>query len=161
QEDDPAEMDAEAAARMAKDNPEIVVGFKSAHYKGDGWPAIDNAVKAGNLAKLPVMVDFGTITPDRRINTLLLDKLRSAHISTTCLSGTREEVLENGKLNPVMTAARKPGIIFDVGFGAASFYWYVAAPAYQAGFAPDSISTDLHTHSMNAGMKDMNNVMTD
>ena len=29
----------------------------------------------------------------------------------------------------------------------------------KAGFIPDSISTDLHTHSMNAGMKDMLNVM--
>jgi len=160
-EDDPAEMDADAAARMAKANPDIVVGFKSAHYKGEGWPAIDGAVKAGNLTKLPVMVDFGTITPERRINTLLLDKLRPGDIYTHCYSGHREEVLENGKLNPVLPAARKRGIIFDVGFGAGSFYWYVAVPAYQAGFAPDSISTDLHTHSMNAGMKDMDNVMTE
>ena len=29
----------------------------------------------------------------------------------------------------------------------------------KAGFIPDSISTDLHDHSMNAGMKDMLNVM--
>jgi dihydroorotase len=29
----------------------------------------------------------------------------------------------------------------------------------KAGFVPDSISTDLHTSSMNAGMKDMLNVM--
>jgi dihydroorotase len=106
------------------------------------------------------MVDFGTITADRRINTLLLDKLRSGDIYTHCYSGHREEVLENGKLNPVMQAGRKRGIIFDLGFGAGSFYWFVAVPAYQAGFAPDSISTDLHTHSMNGGMKDMDNSMS-
>ena len=29
----------------------------------------------------------------------------------------------------------------------------------KAGFLPDSISTDLHIGSMNAGMKDMLNVM--
>jgi dihydroorotase len=33
-------------------------------------------------------------------------------------------------------------------------------PAVRAGFLPDSISTDLHIGSMNAGMKDMLNVMS-
>lgn len=160
-ENDPAEMDAEAAARSAKENPEIIVGFKSAHYQGPGWPSIDAAVKAGNLTKLPVMVDFGQITAERGIGTLLRDKLRAGDIYTHCFSGHREEVMENGKLNPAMVDGRKRGIIFDLGFGAASFYWYVAVPAYQAGFAPDSVSTDLHTHSMNAGMKDMDNSMSD
>jgi dihydroorotase len=51
-------------------------------------------------------------------------------------------------------------VIFDVGHGAGSFYWYVAVPAYEQGFHPDSISTDLHTGSMNSGMKDMANVMS-
>jgi dihydroorotase len=157
---DAAEMDAEAAARIAKENPDIIVGFKSAHYQGPGWPSIDNAVKAGNLAGLPVMVDFGQITRERNIDTLFLDKLRPGDIFTHCFSGHREETLENGKLNPAMAEGRKRKIIFDIGFGAASFYWYVAVPAYQAGFYPDSISTDLHTHSMNGGMKNFLNVVS-
>ncbi len=33
-------------------------------------------------------------------------------------------------------------------------------PAYAERFYPDSISTDLHGNSMNAGMKDMANVMS-
>lgn len=158
---DAAEMDAEAAARIAKENPDVIVGFKSAHYEGPGWPSVDNAVKAGNLAGLPVMVDFGQITKERNIDTLFLDKLRPGDIFTHCFSGHREETLENGKLNPAMAEGRKRKIVFDIGFGAASFYWYVAVPAYQAGFYPDSISTDLHTHSMNGGMKNLINVMSD
>jgi dihydroorotase len=118
-------------------------------------------VKAGNLAHLPVMVDFGQITQERGIDTLLLDKLRPGDIYTHCFSGHREEVLADGKLNPAMQLGRKRGIFFDIGFGAASFYWYVAVPAYKAGFYPDSISTDLHNHSMNMGMKNTANVMTD
>ena len=35
-----------------------------------------------------------------------------------------------------------------------------ALPAMDQGFLPDMISTDLHTGSMNAGMKDMLNVMS-
>jgi dihydroorotase len=61
-ENDPAEMDAQAAARCARENADVIVGFKTAHYAGPGWAAVDGAVKAGNLTKLPVMVDFGRIT---------------------------------------------------------------------------------------------------
>src|SRR5215467_14823306 len=62
-ENDPAEFDAEAAAQAAKANADAIVGFKSAHYQGPGWPSLDGAVKAGALAQLPVIVDFGQITP--------------------------------------------------------------------------------------------------
>ena len=160
-ENEPSEMDVEAAAKCAKENLDIIVGFKSAHYAGPGWPSVENAVKAGSLAGLPVMVDFGQITSTRNIDTLFMDKLRPGDIFTHCFSGHREEVLEDGKLNPAMVEGRKRGIIFDIGFGQASFYWYVAVPAYQARFYPDSISTDLHTNSMNGGMKNISNVMTD
>ena len=51
-------------------------------------------------------------------------------------------------------------MIFDVGHGAGSFRWRIAVPIVKAGFLPDSISTDLHTSSMNAGMKDLLNVMS-
>src|SRR3954451_21955342 len=61
-ENDPAAMDAENAARTAKENADLIVGFKSAHYAGPGWSAVDGAVKAGNATGLPVMVDFGQIT---------------------------------------------------------------------------------------------------
>lgn len=158
--DNPAEMDAEAAAKMAKENPDIIVGFKSAHYAGPGWESVGGAVKAGELTGLPVMVDFGRVNATRNINALFLDKLRPGDIYTHCFSGHREELLENGKVNPAMEAGRKRGIIFDIGHGAGSFYWYVAVPAYAEHFYPDSISSDLHINSMNAGMKDMTNIMS-
>src|SRR5262249_10930768 len=75
-------------------------------------------------------------------------------------SGHREELLADGKVNPAMFNGRKRGIFFDLGFGAGSFYWYVAEPAMRQGFPPDSISTDLHTGSMNSGMKSMTNAMS-
>ena len=112
-ENDAAEMDAEAAAGMAKANADVIVGFKSAHYEGPGWESIDNAVKAGNLTNLPVMVDFGRINQLRNIGALFLDKLRPGDIYTHCYSGHRQELLETGKVNPAMWAGRKRGIIFD------------------------------------------------
>jgi dihydroorotase len=158
--DDVAEFDVEAAARTAKAHKGTVVGFKTGHFGGAGWESVEAAVKAGNEADMPVMVDFGYLNDVRNLPTLLLDKLRAGDIYTHCYSGHREELLPDGKINPAMFAARKRGVIFDVGFGAGSFYWYVAVPAYQQGFPPDTISTDLHVGSMNAGMKTMANVMS-
>lgn len=59
-----------------------------------------------------------------------------------------------------MIDGRKRGVIFDVGHGGGSFRWATAVPLMKAGFIPDSISTDLHATSMNAGMKNMLEVMS-
>lgn len=158
-ENDPTQMDAEATARVAKENADVVVGIKSAHYAGPLWESIDNSVKAGNLANIPVMVDFGEDTPERNLEALLLTKLRPGDIYTHCFSGHRKELLD-GKPNPAMIAGRERGIIFDQGFGQASFYWYVAVPFARMGFFPDSISTDIHRRSINGGLKDMTHAMT-
>jgi len=158
-EHDPKDMEADKTAAMARKYPKVIVGYKTAHYNGPGWPSVDGAVKAGKATNLPVMVDFGYSTKERNINALFMDKLRPGDIYTHCFSGHREEVID-GKLNPAMEAGRRRGIIFDIGHGGGSFYWPVAVAAYNAKFEPDSISTDLHTGSMNAGMKDMTNVMS-
>lgn len=57
-------------------------------------------------------------------------------------------------------AARKRGIIFDVGFGGISFAYSQAIPAIKDGLYPDAISTDLHIGSMNGAMKDMLTTMS-
>lgn len=156
-EDDLAGLDADLAVRTANQHKDVIVGFKSAHFAGPGWESIDAAVKASKATKMPVMVDFGYLNKVRNLRTLLEDKLQAGDIYTHCYSGHREEILQDGKINPAMVNGRKRGIYFDLGFGAGSFYWYVALPLTQQGFWPDSISTDLHTGSMNGGMKDMAN----
>ena len=47
-----------------------------------------------------------------------------------------------------------------MGDGGASFLLSQGQPAIKQGFHPNSISTDLHTSSMNSAMKDMANVMS-
>ncbi|MGB9604323.1 MAG: amidohydrolase/deacetylase family metallohydrolase [Bryobacteraceae bacterium] len=159
-EDEPKLLDAEAAARTAKAHRDLIVGIKTAHYKGPGWTSVERAVEAGRLAGIPVMVDFGYLDEIRNLETLLTEKLRPGDIYTHAYSGHRGELLENGKLNPAMHAGRKRGVLFDLGHGGGSFFWYVAVPAFQEKFYPDVISTDLHTGSMNAGMKNLTNVMS-
>lgn len=160
-EDDPADMEPEKIAAMAKKYPEIIVGIKTAHYSGPEWVSVERAVEAGNLADIPVMVDFGGNHPtERPIGQLFLEKLRPGDIYTHMYSGLRVELTDEGHINPSMFAGRERGIIFDVGHGGGSFTWRVAVPAYAEGFPPDTISTDLHTGSMNGAMKDMTNVMS-
>lgn len=159
-EDDPAQMDAEGAAKMAKANPDLIIGFKTAHYAGPGWEAVDGAVKAGTLTGLPVMVDFGRATAERNIKTLLLSKLRPGDVYTHCFSGLRGEILDDKRMNPVMIEARKRGILFDIGHGGGSFFWPKTITAMENKFYPDTISTDLHFGSMNTGARDLPNVMS-
>jgi dihydroorotase len=67
---------------------------------------------------------------------------------------------DKGRLLPYLFEARKRGVLFDVGHGGAAFEFRQAVPAVQQGFPPDSISTDVHSGSINAGMKDQLNVMS-
>jgi dihydroorotase len=157
-EQDLSDMEAKPTADMAKKFPGVIVGIKTAHYQGPEWAPVERAVEAAAAAGIPVMVDFGSNRPERPMPELVTKKLRPGDIYTHMYSGLRNEQVD-GRVNPAMFEARNRGVIFDVGHGGGSFLWRIAAPAMKEGFGPDSISTDLHTGSMNAGMKDMLKVM--
>lgn len=156
------DMDPKLAAMTAAANKEYIVGIKLAHYEGAEWAPAEHAAEAGRLAGIPVMVDFGRSEPPLSLRTLLMEKLRPGDILTHCFGGVpgREKVVVNGKLQSWALEAQKRGIIFDVGHGGGSFLWEEAIPAIRQGLKPNTISTDLHTGSMNGGMKDMSNVMS-
>jgi len=159
-EQDTALMDAQKAGEEALKYPGLIVGIKTAHYMAPDWIAVEQAVKAGSIAHIPVMVDFGDFRPERPYQQLVLEKLRPGDISTHMYLSWVPLLDEHGKLLPYLAQARKRGVIFDVGHGGGSFLFRQAVPAIQQGWVPDSISTDLHISSMNAGMKDMLNVMS-
>ena len=164
EEQDVADMNPVMTAHMInKLFPEIIVGIKSAHYWGD-FTQVDRAVEAGNLANVPVMVDFGEHDPTNSIEALFMKHLRPGDIFThTYAYGPKQRetvVDENGKVKPFIFEAQKRGIIFDVGHGGGAFWWRQAVPSIQQGFKPDVISTDLHIQSMNGGMKDLANVLS-
>jgi dihydroorotase len=158
-EQDLADMAAQPAADVAVRYRGVIVGVKTAHYSGPEWTPVERAVEAGTLADVPVMVDFGAKRAERPLAELVTRKLRSGDIYTHVFSGLRGEQDQSGRVNAALWQARKRGVLFDVGHGAGSFVWGIAVPAVTERFLPDSISTDLHVASMNAGMKDMLNVM--
>ena len=154
-----ADMDGVMTAEMAKRYPAIIVGIKTAHFNGPEWRPVEQAVIAGNLANIPVMVDFGADRPTRPLYDLLTEKLRPGDVYTHMYSGLRHEQ-DPQTLGPSrgFIEGRARGIYFDTGTGGGSFKWSLAVPMIKQGFKPDSISTDLHVESMNGATKDMLNV---
>jgi dihydroorotase len=158
-----SDMDAKLTAMRIRQYKELIVGVKVAHYTGPEWDPVTRAVEAGREANVPVMVDFGMHTPPLALDDLLLQRLRPGDILTHMyahVGGRIPIVDEGGKVRPFVWEARKRGVIFDAGHGGGSFLFSQAVPAMAQGFRPDVISTDLHTGSMNAGMKDILNTMS-
>lgn len=154
-----ADMEAEPTAAMALKHKGLIVGIKTAHYEGPEWDPYIRSVKAGSIAKVPVMVDFGSAKV-RTIAELFAKHLRPGDIYTHAYAGGGRLEILDGKVNPAIFAAQKKGIVFDIGHGGGSFVFATAVQAFKEGYLPDSISTDLHVSSMNAGMKDMLNLMS-
>lgn len=163
-EQDTNDMDGKLAGMTVKRYQNYIVGIKVAHFLGSDWKPVDEAVKAGNLANIPVMIDFGGSTPPLSIEELFTKHLRPGDIFTHCFGQLRDREsivdISSKKIKPFVIEAQKKGIAFDVGYGSISFAFSQAIPALKSGFFPNSISTDIHINSMNAAMKDMLNVMS-
>ena len=162
------ELNPEITAAVASAYPEIIVGIKSAHYwtrrpwdaAHPPWASVTRAVQAGERCGKPVMVDFWPRPPERSYSELLLHRLRPGDIHTHVFAQQFPIVDAAGKVRDHLWQARKRGVILDLGHGAASFWFRNAWPALQDGFAPDSISTDLHMGNINGPVISMLNTMS-
>jgi len=162
------DLNSEIAASLAQAFPKTIVGIKTAHYwtrlpwDADHlpWTSIERAVVAGQMCGKPVMVDFWPRPPDRPYPDLLLRKLRPGDIHTHVFAQQFPILSAAGKVNDFMFEARQKDIIFDLGHGAASFWFRNAVPAWRDGFPPDTISTDLHMGNINGPVISMLNTMS-
>jgi dihydroorotase len=160
-EQDLADMQVKPTADMALKHKGLIIGVKSAHYSGPEWDPFTRASEVGKIANIPIMVDFGSNRPERPLYELLNKVFRPGDIYTHTYGGNRgEQDPETLLASKALIDGRKRGVIFDVGHGSGSFRWRVAVPMMKAGFLPDTISTDLHTRSMNTGLKDILNLMS-
>jgi dihydroorotase len=84
-------------------------------------------------------------------------------IVTHCFRGGEEGrggiVLRTG-VRPEVWAARERGVLFDIGHGAGGFSFATARAALDAGFLPDTISSDLHQQSIRASARDLPYVLS-
>ena len=165
-EQDISEMDAELAASIVLAYPDDCVGIKTAHYwvsqpfddAHPPWAAVDRALEASAICGKPLMVDFWH-RPGRTYQELL-QKMQPGDIHTHVYAQQFPILNDNNQPADFMYEARERGIIFDLGHGAGSFWFRLAIPAFQGGFGPDSISTDLHIGNVNGVVHDMLTTMS-
>ena len=153
------DMDPERVAEVARKNADVIVAVKTAHWRQPNLISVDKALQAGKLANLPIMVDFGYFD-NKSYQTMITDKLRPGDISTHFYRVPAPLVDQQGHPAEYLRSARQRGVKFDVGHGGGSFHFPLAEPMVKQGFWPDSISTDLHSGSINGAMIDMLNVMS-
>jgi dihydroorotase len=76
-------------------------------------------------------------------------RLRAGDIYTHCFHPFETTIMETsvdkgsaGGVDPAVLAAKRNGVLFDVGFGRGSFSWPVSERCWADGLAPDVISTE-------------------
>ena len=94
-EDNLDDMDGKLTGEQARQFPGVIVGVKSAHFTGPEWKPYDQAVIAGNLANIPVMIDYGA----RRIERPLLELMACRREFVTTDAARRVGVLPADRLS--------------------------------------------------------------
>jgi dihydroorotase len=144
-----AYCDVDACVGAAREHADLVLGVKvraSANVVGaNADEPLRRARAAADRLGLPLMVHIGEAPSG--IETVL-NALGSGDVLTHCFSGWRDNgLLLDGRIRPSVLAAQKRGVIFDVGHGMGSFDAEVARRLLDQGFAPDTISSDVHAYA--------------
>lgn len=151
----------EVAARAVAENADIVLGVKVRMSENviarHGLEPLRRAIKACEMSGVPakVMSHIGGVA-DRELMSQILDLLRPGDVLTHCYSGAPNNagqftnIVQDGKLLPAALAAKRRGVVFDVGHGGGSFDYTVAEAAIAQGCPPDTISSDIHVFSGNS-----------
>jgi len=142
----------DGCAKIVSENPDVVLGVKvritDSVVGQNGLEPLRRAVKAAELAGkgMRVMCHIGA-APGNLSD--LLDLLRPGDVLTHAYSGAGNNTVQNGQLLAAAKAAKQRGVIIDVGHGGGSFDFTVCEPAMQQGMPPDTISSDIHSVSIN------------
>ena len=151
----------EAAARVVAENADMVLGVKVRMSENviarHGLEPLKRAIQACELSGVParVMCHIGGVA-ERALMTQLLDLMRPGDVLTHCYSGAPNNagdgtnIVQDGKLLPAALAAKRRGVIFDIGHGGGSFDYTIAEAAIAQGCLPDTISSDVHVFSGNS-----------
>jgi dihydroorotase len=155
-------LDVPAGIRAAAENPDIVVGVKVRMtapqvIRDHDLEPLRRAIAIGEAAGIPVMMHIGYCP--RPIGELL-ELLRPGDIVTHCFTGSDNTLAEDGRLGRGVHEARKRGVRFDIGHGSGSFSYRTAEIAIAEDFWPDTVSTDLHSLSVNGPVFDLPTTMS-
>ena len=92
----------------------------------------------------------------------LLPLLKTGDIVTHMFAPPPNAIVsDDGRLKPEVLAARRRGIVFDVGNGVRDHIrWDIVAQVMRQGFWPDTFSTDWNVMSRTTGVVDFPNCMS-
>jgi dihydroorotase len=150
----------DVTARAVAENADFVIGVKVRMSENviarHGLEPLKRAIAACERAGVPakVMCHIGGVQ-SRELMSQILDLLRAGDVLTHCYSGAPNiagegtNIVQDGRLLPAALAAKRRGVIFDVGHGGGSFDYTIAEAAIQQGAGPDTISSDIHVFSGN------------
>jgi dihydroorotase len=150
----------DACAKTVAENPDIAIGVKVRMSENviarNGAEPLRRAIQACEMAGTGgrVMVHIGGVE-NVALMIEILDLLRPGDILTHAYSGAPNiagaftNIVQNGTLLPAALAAKRRGVLFDVGHGGGSFDYTVAEAAIAQGATPDTISSDIHVVSGN------------
>jgi dihydroorotase len=133
-------------AKIADENREHIVGIKvrvGRHSSGDqGTAPLNMALQVAEEVGMPLMCHIDHPPPSYEE---VLDMLRPGDVLTHAFRPfPNSPATAQGTVKPAVLAARKRGVLFDIGHGAGSFAFKTARAMLANGFQPDTISSDVH-----------------
>ena len=150
----------ESCAKAVAENADIAIGVKVRMSENviarNGSEPLKRAIQACEMAGTGgrVMAHIGGVE-NVALMVEILDLLRPGDILTHSYSGAPNlagaftNIVQDGRLLPAALAAKRRGVMLDVGHGGGSFDYTVAEPAVAQGCPPDTISSDIHVVSGN------------
>ena len=155
-------MAAREAVAVAAQNPGCIVGIKvrvGRHASGDsGIAPLMVALDVADQAGLPLMCHIDEPPPTYGE---VVDLLRPGDVLTHCFRPfPNAPVHGDGTVRQSVLDARARGVFFDVGHGMGSFSWKTARAMANAGFWPDTISSDVHAMCIEGPALDLLRTMT-
>jgi dihydroorotase len=151
-----------ARAAIAK-NREVIAGVKARLSRdvagANDYEVLRRAREVVTPFNLPVMIHMGqTVSPLPK----LMDLLRPGDIVTHMFAPPPNSIIdENGRILPEVLAARRRGVWFDLGNGRTGHLrWDIVERVMQAGFWPDTFSTDWTPEGRTAQVIDFPNVIS-
>jgi dihydroorotase len=144
-------MNPAAAIDVVEANRDVIVGMKvrvGRHSSGDqGLAPLDIAMQVAEHTGVPLMAHIDEPPPSYEA---VVDRLRPGDVLTHCFRPfPNAPYTGQGKIKAAVEAARKRGVMFDVGHGMGSFAFQTARLMMANGFLPDTISSDVHKLCIN------------
>jgi len=143
-------------------NRDRIIGVKvriGGHVTGKlGLGALELALEAANLVKLPLMAHIG-MPPPSYANVVAM--LRAGDILTHCFRPDPNSAIgPDGKVLDAVWRARERGVLFDIAHGMGAFGYETAEAALRDGFKPDLISSDVHVIAVDGPGYDLLHTMS-